>query len=154
MSSSKNKKNMGKLYAFVVALLFSSVLSQSVFFSTYTKPATNKYCRRNLVVTKGIGSINAVSSLGCLSVTNSTAAALQGRYGVLGFQLSNLILPSFGTYGFGFGGNGGSDSITAKAYLWGARFMVDSLVEYVDTNGVAGYQPSQVRTTFLQSHMH
>ncbi len=80
------------------------------------------------------------ATLGCVSINDKDKAA-QGRYGVLGFQMSSLLVPTFGIYGFGIQGGGSGGSGSGGAYAFGARFGIDYIVEYNETNGVEGYQP-------------
>lgn len=126
----------------IAVALFSAVVCQSVVYSSYTKPAINKFCRRNVVVANNalLNTITAQSNLGCVSISNASMA--NGRYGALGFQLSGALLPSFGIYGYGISGQGGAGGSSGGAYLFGSRFAVDTIVEYNETNGKAGYQPT------------
>lgn len=123
---------------------------QSVVYSTFVKPDVNKYCSRSVSVINVPYLITLQSTLGCASIKDNAQAA-EGRYGVVGFQMSTALIPNYGIYGYGISGNASSGGGQGSAYLFGARFAVDTIVEYIETNNVAGYQPGQDTTVAAYS---
>jgi hypothetical protein len=96
----------------------------------FVKISNNKYCKRKVTASLSMADTRFVASsiLNCQKGGNSN-----GRAGALVFTMNARPLPTYKLAGKAKAAD------SSAAFL--ARFAIDKIVEYVETNNVTGYQP-------------